>query len=123
MAVSCSVIISVGEDQQNMLVEQQLSSIDLDNVAIQTLQAAGITQQITFTLLITDDNGIRDMNKRYRDQDKPTDVLSFPLFEHPLVSAPVDQLWTTQLAENVSATIEQPSQGFITPPDMDMKSR
>jgi probable rRNA maturation factor len=120
MAVSSSVIISFGEDQQNMLVEQQLSSIDLDSVAIQTLQAVGITQQIMFTLLITDDDGIRDMNKQYRDQDKPTDVLSFPLLEHPLVSAPADQLWAAQPTEDASATIEQPSQGFITPPGMDM---
>jgi probable rRNA maturation factor len=120
MEVSSSVIISIGEDQQNMLVEQQLSSIDLDSVAVQTLQAVGITQQIMFTLLITDDDGIRDMNMRYRDQDKPTDVLSFPLLEHPLVSAPADQLWATQPTENASAMIEQTSQGFITPPGMDM---
>ena len=71
-----------------------------------------------FTLLITDDDGIRDMNKQYRDQDKPTDVLSFPLLQHPLVNAPADQLWTVQLTENASTMIEQLPQGFITPPGM-----
>lgn len=120
MEVSSSVIIRLGEDQQNMLVEQQLSSIDLDSVALQTLQAVGITQPILFTLLITDDDGIRDMNMQYRDQDKPTDVLSFPLLEHPLVNAPADQLWASQPAEHASTTIEQLSQGFITPPGMVM---
>src|SRR2546421_5295866 len=102
--------ISISNDQQNKLIEQQLSSVDLDNVASQTLQAAGITQQVMFTLLITDDDGIRDMNKQYRDQDKATDVLSFPLLEHPLVNAPADQLWTAQLTENASATTQQPAQ-------------
>lgn len=120
MGVSSSVIISIGEDQQNMLVEQQLSSIDLDSVAVQTLQAVGLTQHMTFTLLITDDDSIRDMNRHYRDQDKPTDVLSFPLLEHPLVTAPADQLWAAQSAVNASAPLEQPAQHFITPPGMDM---
>lgn len=110
--------ISINDEQQNRLIEQLLSSVDLDNVALQTLQAAGITQQVMFTLLITDDDGIRDMNKQYRDQDKPTDVLSFPLLQHPLVNAPADQLWTAQPTENGSVTIEQPAQGFITPPGM-----
>jgi probable rRNA maturation factor len=110
--------VSVGPDQQNTLIEQHLSSIDLDSVALQTLQVAGIKQQVMFTLLITDDQGIRDMNKQYRDQDKPTDVLSFPLLEYPLVDAPVDQLWATTPTESTSSAIEQPAQGFVTPPGM-----
>lgn len=112
------IYVSVGPDQQNMLIEQHISSVDLDKVALQTLQAAGIKQQVMFTLLITDDDGIRDMNKQYRDQDKPTDVLSFPLLEHPLVDAPVDQLWSITPPENTSSTTEQPVQGFVTPPGM-----
>ena len=112
--------ITASDDQQNTLIKQQLSSVDLDSVALQTLQAAGIAQQVMFTLLVTDDDSIRDMNKQYRDQDKPTDVLSFPLLQHPLVNAPADQLWTAQPTENASATVEQPPQGFITPPGMIM---
>jgi probable rRNA maturation factor len=110
--------VSVGSDQQNALIGQQLSSVDLDSVALQTLQAAGIEQQVMFTLLITDDEGIRDMNKQYRDQDKPTDVLSFPLLQHPLVDAPVDQLWATLSTEDASSSIGQQAQEFVTPPGM-----
>lgn len=29
-------------------------------------------------LLLTDDAAVRDLNKRFREQDKPTNVLSFP---------------------------------------------
>ena len=65
------------------------------------------------TLLITDDAGIREMNTHYRHQDKPTDILSFPLLEKPLVDAPADQLWSIEHNEQQQATPE-----FITPPDM-----
>ena len=112
--------INVGHDQQNTQIEQQLSSVDLDNVALRTLRSAGVKQQVMFTLLITDDDGIRDMNKQYRNQDKPTDVLSFPLLQHPLVDAPVDQLWVTPPAEDASSTIELSAQEFVTPPGIMM---
>ena len=35
------------------------------------------------SLLITDDEGIREMNRQFRSIDAPTDVLSFPLQEYP----------------------------------------
>src|SRR5258708_2338930 len=101
--------ISVGDEQQNASVEQLLASVDLDGVVTQTLQAVHITQPTMLTLLLTDDNGIKKMNQQYRQQNKATDVLSFPLIEQPLVDAPADQLWPPQeLAEGTPP--------FVTPP-------
>jgi probable rRNA maturation factor len=35
------------------------------------------------TLLLTDDEAVRDLNARFRQQDKPTNVLSFPALQNP----------------------------------------
>jgi probable rRNA maturation factor len=35
------------------------------------------------TLLLTDDEAVRDLNARFRQQDKPTNVLSFPALPNP----------------------------------------
>jgi len=48
------------------------------------LQLAGEAEGVargTVTLTLTDDEGIRELNREYRGLDKPTDVLSFPLTE------------------------------------------
>lgn len=46
-----------------------------------TLKAEGIPIPCEINVLITNDNGIQAINKASRNIDKPTDVLSFPMFE------------------------------------------
>jgi probable rRNA maturation factor len=112
--------ISVGDDQQNAAIERLLAQTKLDEVVLQTLRLAGITQQVMLTLLITDDSGIQEMNQQYRQQNKPTDVLSFPLLDAPIVQAPADQLWTPQASEveESVAGVSEPLPTFVTPPGM-----
>jgi probable rRNA maturation factor len=105
--------VNLSDAAQNSLVEETLASVDLDGVVRHTLAAVHITQEVMLTLLITDDDGIREMNKQYREQNKPTDVLSFPLMEKPLVDAPEDQLWVPQAEEGA-----QEGPVFVNPPDM-----
>ena len=45
------------------------------------LDVEGIDVPCEINVLITDDEGIRAINKAYRNIDKATDVLSFPMFE------------------------------------------
>ena len=45
------------------------------------LDAEGISVPCEINVLLTDNAGIREINRDYRDVDRETDVLSFPMFE------------------------------------------
>ena len=52
------------------------------------LAAEGVTLRCEVNILLTDDEGIREVNRTMREIDRATDVLSFPMFdlapgEHP----------------------------------------
>ena len=46
-----------------------------------TLVYEGIARDLEVSVTFTDDEGIRKLNRSFRKIDKPTDVLSFPLFD------------------------------------------
>jgi probable rRNA maturation factor len=70
-----------------------LTEAALRHVVTLTLAAAGIEQAVELSVLVTDDERLRVLNRDYRGRDAVTDVLSFPLLDAPLVSAPADELW------------------------------
>ncbi len=47
----------------------------------QTVSAEGIAQPVEVSVLLTDDEGIREINREFRGIDSSTDVLSFPMSE------------------------------------------
>ena len=47
----------------------------------ETLNAEGVTARCEINVLVTDDAGIQVINRESRNLDKPTDVLSFPMFQ------------------------------------------
>jgi probable rRNA maturation factor len=57
----------------------------------------GIDAPVEVSLLLTDDAGLRTLNRDYRGRDEVTDVLSFPLLDTPLALAPAEQLWPPEV--------------------------
>ena len=55
-----------------------------------TLDAEGITALCEINVLVTDDVGIHGINLASRNIDRPTDVLSFPMFELEPGNPPAD---------------------------------
>ncbi len=53
-----------------------MSERSLDRFAARARKAAGVTGQVQ--VLIASNGELRDLNRRFRRKDKPTDVLSFP---------------------------------------------
>ena len=66
-----------------------------------TLDAEGITALCEINILVTDDLGIHAINKAARNIDRPTDVLSFPMFELEPGNPPAD--WSGYLDPGTNA--------------------
>ena len=71
------------------------------------LKAEGVPVKCEINVLVTDDAGIREINKTSRHIDSATDVLSFPMFELAPGELPAD--WTEY---------EEPETGMVPLGDM-----
>ena len=49
---------------------------------LETLDYEGMENDAEVSVTFVDDEGIRELNKKFRNMDKPTDVLSFPLLDY-----------------------------------------
>ena len=56
-------------------------TIHLHRCITAALAEQGVNVPCEINVLVTDDAGIRAINRAYRDIDRATDVLSFPMFE------------------------------------------
>ena len=73
----------------------------------ETLKAEGVEVPCEINVLVTNDAGIQIINRESRQLDKPTDVLSFPMFQLEAGNPPAD--WTEY---------EDPSTGLVPLGDM-----
>jgi probable rRNA maturation factor len=90
----------MAELEINVSVEPNLNvSLDetwLQKIAIKALEAEGIISSAEIGLVITDSKTIQKLNRTYRGEDKPTDVLAFHM---------------------IPCTSQEPEQPFVRPPD------
>ena len=83
------------------LVFEQLSlqkfiiSNNIKKCIHETLNAEGVNVCCEINVLVTDDAGIQIINRESRQLDKPTDVLSFPMFQLEAGNPPAD--WSEYL--------------------------
>lgn len=75
-------------------------------VAECVLEREGCPYEAAVSLLITDDEGIHEMNRKFRDTDKPTDVLSFPNLDY-------DRPGDFSKAEEMFADCFEPDSGVL----------
>jgi probable rRNA maturation factor len=88
------VILEVACNVSDKLEEAiGLGEEDLLRVALLTLERVRVSESVEISVLVTDDEGLHELNRDFRGKDETTDVLSFPLLAVPLVEAPADELW------------------------------
>ena len=72
-----------------------------------TLKAEKVTAKCEINVLVTNDRGIQTVNRESRNIDRPTDVLSFPMFQLEAGNPPED--WSEY---------EDPATGLVPLGDM-----
>ena len=65
--------IHIADEQTECLIDHKKIKNQIRNILI-----ALECENIEISILLTDDKKIQELNKMYRRQNKPTDVLAFP---------------------------------------------
>ena len=53
----------------------------IENIIRESLSTENFTENIEVSISLVDNKEIHELNKKFRNMDKPTDVLSFPLLD------------------------------------------
>ena len=116
---TADVYVNTGDAEADQTVQQLLDGLDITEVIKRTLLAVNVRKPVMLTLMITGDEEIHALNWQYRQQDKPTDVLSFPLLDEPLVEAPAEWLWQAQDEAEVDFELPRVTRPlFVTPAEL-----
>jgi probable rRNA maturation factor len=112
--------INTGNEVDDAAVEHLLETLDTEAAIRRTLQAVKIEQAVMLTLMVSGDEEMQALNKQHRQQDKTTDVLSFPLLDEPLATAPAEWLWQVPEEEAGVARVagRNPTPQFVTPAEL-----
>lgn len=115
------ITIQTGNPAEDKIVEQLLETLKAEEAIRRILHSVHVQETVMLTLLVTGDEEIAVLNLQYRQQDKPTDVLSFPLLDEPLVEAPAELLWQAFSDEEEgaeSAEVQESKPIFVTPAEL-----
>ena len=73
------------EDETGKALDLPVKEI-IEEIVAEALDYEGCLYEAEVSVVLTDNEEIRRLNKEYRDIDRPTDVLSFPMLEYPAPS-------------------------------------
>ena len=73
--------ISIRNEQKKILVTKELRNL-IKKVLKSGLTFMEFEENCEISILLVDNQEIHQLNKLHRDIDRPTDVLSFPMFEY-----------------------------------------
>ena len=85
-------MIKINMTYDCVTLQKPLISAIIKRCVEATLSAEGINVPCEINVFVTNDKGIRAINQASRGIDKPTDVLSFPMFQLEAGNPPKD--WT-----------------------------
>ena len=68
-------------DQKKHSIKYKMQML-IRHTILETLEYEGMENDVEVSVTFVDDEGIRELNKKFRGLDKPTDVLSFPLLDY-----------------------------------------
>ena len=68
-------------DQKKHAIKYKMQML-IRRTILETLDYEGMENDAEVSVTFVDDQGIRELNNRFRGMDKPTDVLSFPLLDY-----------------------------------------
>ncbi|QSQ10211.1 Endoribonuclease YbeY [Koleobacter methoxysyntrophicus] len=69
-------------NQQNIVEVTDMMLSFLEKVIQHALKIEGADDRAEVSIVLTDDEHIRNLNKKHRGIDNPTDVLSFPMIDN-----------------------------------------
>jgi probable rRNA maturation factor len=73
-------MIEIDNRQNKIDVDDSILTL-LENVINYSLKSEGFEKAFEISVVLTDNHGIHEINKQYRNIDSPTDVLSFPMLD------------------------------------------
>lgn len=95
------------ENEQDKLSADEALLNLLEQVAEAVAKAEGVKWPLMVEVLLTDNEGIREMNREYRGLDRATDVLSFPMLENIKEATPLDMEDGFLVLGNVVISLER----------------
>ncbi len=101
-------------------IEAEIDEERLHHLAVETLRLEGVAQSFELGLFITDDEGIRELNRRYRGVDEPTDVLAFGGEAEGFVSPPDQPLLRDMVISYPRAASQAQEQGHSVAKEIDL---